>query len=188
MASVVLVWLDGRVGLDNVTGHHNCFCSMPTTVGLLGSYSRHLLEYRCVQRRRMGPNRYGVILYNGNGTKARLGYSIFSDLVCSLLPLVVLWNVKVSKNLKIAVCGLMSVGLLYVSGPMLGGDPLKAYRATGCAAARASTLSNNESEDLTCKSPRHQAHGTDTCHRGFEHNLNMGRVSLLSWHISLTMY
>ena len=48
--------------------------------------------------------------------EAWLAYSIFSDLVCTLLPVVVLWNVKVPGHLKIAVCGLMSVGLLYVNG------------------------------------------------------------------------
>ncbi|KAL8759409.1 MAG: hypothetical protein Q9199_000778 [Rusavskia elegans] len=64
---------------------------------------------------------------------AQVAYSIFSDLVCSLLPVVVLWNVQVSRNLKIAVCGLMSVGLL----------------ATGSAAVRASLSGNNKSKDLT---------------------------------------
>ncbi|KAL8800724.1 MAG: hypothetical protein Q9182_004967 [Xanthomendoza sp. 2 TL-2023] len=64
---------------------------------------------------------------------AQVAYSIFSDLVCSLLPVVVLWNVQVSKHLKVAVCGLMSVGLL----------------ATGSAAVRASLSGNNKSEDLT---------------------------------------
>ncbi|KAL8965502.1 MAG: hypothetical protein Q9183_003820, partial [Haloplaca sp. 2 TL-2023] len=42
---------------------------------------------------------------------AQVAYSIFSDLVCTLLPVVVLWNIKVSRHLKVAVCGLMSVGL-----------------------------------------------------------------------------
>ncbi|KAL8640854.1 MAG: hypothetical protein Q9228_002274 [Teloschistes exilis] len=46
---------------------------------------------------------------------AQVAYSIFSDLICSLLPVVVLWNVNVSKSLKVAVCGLMSVGLLYIN-------------------------------------------------------------------------
>lgn len=51
----------------------------------------------------------------GKETDTSLAFSMFSDLICSLLPVVVLWNVKVSSHLKLAVCGLMSVGLLYCS-------------------------------------------------------------------------
>ncbi|KAL8671559.1 MAG: hypothetical protein Q9168_003944 [Polycauliona sp. 1 TL-2023] len=71
-------------------------------------------------------------VYN-NAIWVQVAFAIFSDLVCSLLPVVVLWNVKVSRHLKIAVCGLMSVGLL----------------ATGSAAVRASLSGNNKSKDLT---------------------------------------
>ena len=39
-------------------------------------------------------------------------YAIFSDLACSFLPVVVLWNVKIDVRLKVAVCGLMSLGLM----------------------------------------------------------------------------
>ncbi len=53
-----------------------------------------------------------------------LAYSILSDLVCSLLPIVVLWNVKVSRHLKWAVCGLMSVGLLYTNVSTIQGRAL----------------------------------------------------------------
>ena len=42
----------------------------------------------------------------------QVSYSVFSDLVCSLLPVVVLWNVQISTKLKFAVCGLMAMGLM----------------------------------------------------------------------------
>ena len=41
-------------------------------------------------------------------------YSIFSDCICSLLPVVILWNVQIRLKLKVAVCGLMSLGLTYL--------------------------------------------------------------------------
>lgn len=39
-------------------------------------------------------------------------YSVFTDLLCSLLPVVVIWNVKIPVRQKIAVCGLMAMGLM----------------------------------------------------------------------------
>lgn len=54
----------------------------------------------------------------------QVAYSVITDLICTLLPIVVLWNVKIDQQLKIAVCGLMSLGLI----------------ATACAIVRASSL------------------------------------------------
>ena len=39
-------------------------------------------------------------------------YSILTDLLCSLLPLVVVWKVRIPMRTKVMVCGLMSLGLL----------------------------------------------------------------------------
>ena len=50
-----------------------------------------------------------------------------------MLPIVVLWKVRISLRLKFAVCGLMSLGLL----------------ATICAAVRASLSVNDTDPDLT---------------------------------------
>lgn len=53
-----------------------------------------------------------------------LGYSVVTDLACTLLPIAVLWKVQMKRSLKIAVCGLMSLGLI----------------ATATAVVRASSL------------------------------------------------
>jgi hypothetical protein len=39
-------------------------------------------------------------------------YSVVTDFICALLPVVVLWNIKISLKTKIGVCGLMSLGLI----------------------------------------------------------------------------
>ncbi|OAA65259.1 hypothetical protein SPI_02046 [Niveomyces insectorum RCEF 264] len=54
-----------------------------------------------------------------------IGYSILTDLLCSFLPLVVIWNVRIPLRSKLLVCGLMSLGLL----------------ATACGIGRAVSLS-----------------------------------------------
>ncbi|KAJ4372379.1 hypothetical protein N0V83_004153 [Neocucurbitaria cava] len=39
-------------------------------------------------------------------------YSVVTDLICALLPVVVLWKVKISLKTKVGVCCLMSLGLV----------------------------------------------------------------------------
>jgi hypothetical protein len=39
-------------------------------------------------------------------------YSVVTDFICALLPVVVLWNVKITLKTKIGVCCLMSLGLI----------------------------------------------------------------------------
>ncbi len=41
-----------------------------------------------------------------------LAYSILTDLLCSFLPLLVVWKVRMPLKSKLMVCGLMSLGLL----------------------------------------------------------------------------
>jgi len=53
-----------------------------------------------------------------------VAYSVITDLVCALLPIAVLWKIKISMKTKLAVCGLMSLGLI----------------ATAVAVVRASSL------------------------------------------------
>lgn len=45
------------------------------------------------------------------------GFSIATDLLCTILPILVLWNVKITFRQKIAICGVMSLGLLWVRIP-----------------------------------------------------------------------
>ncbi|CAG8972395.1 hypothetical protein HYALB_00007147 [Hymenoscyphus albidus] len=54
----------------------------------------------------------------------QVAYSVITDVICTSLPVVVLWNVKIKLNLKIAVSCLMSLGLI----------------ATICAVVRATSL------------------------------------------------
>lgn len=39
-------------------------------------------------------------------------YSVLTDLMCSLLPLVVVWNVRIPFKTKVSVCALMGLGLM----------------------------------------------------------------------------
>lgn len=53
-----------------------------------------------------------------------LAYSVITDLACTLLPIVVVWKVNIVFKLKLAICGLMSLGLI----------------ATACAVVRGVSL------------------------------------------------
>lgn len=61
-----------------------------------------------------------------------ISYSVLTDLLCSILPIVVVWNVRIPFKTKLAVGGLMSMGLV----------------ATGFGVARAASLGIS-SRDLT---------------------------------------
>ena len=65
-----------------------------------------------------------------------IAYSLLTDVICSLLPLVVIWNVCIPVRTKLSVCALMGMGIV----------------ATGFGVARAASLGLVTS-DLTCKSP-----------------------------------
>ncbi|KAJ0161542.1 hypothetical protein CTA2_6049 [Colletotrichum tanaceti] len=56
-----------------------------------------------------------------------ISYSVMTDLLCSFLPLVVVWQVRIKLSTKLSVGGLMSLGLIF-------------GRATGFGIARASSL------------------------------------------------
>jgi hypothetical protein len=49
-----------------------------------------------------------------DSTDTASAYSVFTDLICSLLPIVVVWNLKLALKQKIAICGLMAMGLMCV--------------------------------------------------------------------------
>ncbi|KAF9869973.1 integral membrane protein [Colletotrichum karsti] len=55
---------------------------------------------------------------------ATIAYSVLTDLICSLLPLYVVWNVNIPRQTKVSVCFLMGLGLA----------------ATGFGIARAASL------------------------------------------------
>ncbi|KAG9670474.1 hypothetical protein KCU99_g6184, partial [Aureobasidium melanogenum] len=63
---------------------------------------------------------------------AKVPYAVATDLVCTVLPIHVVWNVKIPLSTKAAVCGLMSLGLV----------------ATICSAIRAASLGTT-TDDLS---------------------------------------
>ncbi|EAT78163.2 hypothetical protein SNOG_14292 [Parastagonospora nodorum SN15] len=42
----------------------------------------------------------------------QVAYSVITDFICALLPVAVLWKIKIDLKTKIGVCGLMSLGLI----------------------------------------------------------------------------
>lgn len=44
-----------------------------------------------------------------------LAYAVVTDVICTVLPIYVVWNVRIPWSTKAAVCGLMSMGLVYVT-------------------------------------------------------------------------
>lgn len=63
-------------------------------------------------------------------------FAIIADIFLTLSPVAVLWNVKISLNKKLAICGLMSLGLI----------------ATVANAIRNVFIPSLTEDDLTCKS------------------------------------
>ncbi|KAK3699629.1 hypothetical protein LTR37_016365 [Vermiconidia calcicola] len=56
-------------------------------------------------------------------------YSVLTDLLCSLLPIYVVWDLRISLHKKLGVCGLMSLGLISTAFAILrassfGGKPV----------------------------------------------------------------
>ncbi|OBT91413.1 hypothetical protein VE01_10608 [Pseudogymnoascus verrucosus] len=89
----------------------------------------------------------------------QVGYSVVTDLICTLLPIVVLWKVQMKRSLKIAVCGLMSLGLI----------------ATATAIVRASSLGTTTS-DLTYAYCMAAIYGNTELHLGIiAANLSLSR-------------
>ncbi|KAI9813676.1 MAG: hypothetical protein M1827_003747 [Pycnora praestabilis] len=43
---------------------------------------------------------------------AQGSFSVFTDLICSGFPIIVLWDVKIPRRVKIALCGLMGLGVI----------------------------------------------------------------------------
>lgn len=87
------------------------------------------------------------------------GYSVVTDLICTLLPIVVLWKVQMKRSLKIAVCGLMSLGLI----------------ATATAVVRASSLGTTTT-DLTYAYCMAAIYGNTELHLGIiAANLSLSR-------------
>ena len=79
---------------------------------------RRLLEYRCLYRDWLYPGWYVLqwLVFPGHEAEdPNLVFSVLTDLICSFLPVIVLWNVKISRGKKIAICGLMATGLVSVN-------------------------------------------------------------------------
>lgn len=94
---------------------HHSPCPVPTYPCLVGPGCRYMLEQRYLHRRDLGTSWYvkQLICKNKIGWLVT-AYSILSDFLFSLLPVVVLWNIRVPLRLKVGVFALMSVGFLSV--------------------------------------------------------------------------
>lgn len=74
------------------------------------------------------------------GELSRFGYAqgvmnVLTDFFCSITPVFILWNVKIERRLKFAICGLMSIGLV----------------ATASQIVRVVALKSLDAEDYTCQ-------------------------------------
>lgn len=74
------------------------------------------------------------------GELSRFGYgqgvvNVLTDFFCTLTPVFILWNVKIKRRLKFAICGLMSIGFL----------------ATASQIVRVVALNSLDAEDYTYK-------------------------------------
>jgi len=66
--------------------------------------------------------------------------------VCTLLPIAVVWNLTLSRQDKIAVCGLMSLGIMYVQ-VLTAASPMLTLSSSTCfACVRASSLGTSTTD------------------------------------------
>lgn len=84
------------------------------------------------------PTMPGECFYEGE--LARFGYgqgvvNVLTDFFCTLTPILILWNVKIKRRMKFAICGLMSIGLV----------------ATASQIVRVVALNSLSAEDYTCQ-------------------------------------
>ena len=116
LVEVGLVHVDDRPGDYDCHAGDNFIYSMQPYKFLLGPKDWDMLETDHIRRRGMGSSWYGHC-YQLHVPEINIAqaYAIFSDLTCSLLPAVVLWKIKIDIRLKIGVCCLMSLGLMYIS-------------------------------------------------------------------------
>lgn len=103
------------------------------TVGALASQCRPLEKL-------WNPIIPGHCFYQGE--LSRFGYgqgvvNVLTDFFCTLTPVFILWNVKIKRRLKFAICGLMSIGFL----------------ATASQIVRVVALNSLDAEDYTCSTP-----------------------------------
>lgn len=74
------------------------------------------------------------------GELSRFGYgqgvvNVLTDFFCTITPVFILWNVKIKRRLKFAICGLMSIGFV----------------ATASQIVRVVALNSLNAEDYTCQ-------------------------------------
>lgn len=74
------------------------------------------------------------------GELSRFGYgqgvvNVITDFFCTITPVFILWNVKIKRGLKFAICGLMSIGLM----------------ATASQIVRVVALNSLNAKDYTCQ-------------------------------------
>ena len=112
-----------------------------------------MLESKYIQLRDLGSLWYGhchrLLVQEADYRQA---YAIASDLACSFLPAVVLWNVKIDIRLKIAVSALMSLGLMYACPRSCILDFWLICRTMAMACVTVKASATAFTQDLTCES------------------------------------
>lgn len=48
----------------------------------------------------------------GKFSLAQSVFSVISDIFCTVSPVIILWKIRISRNLKIGICSLMSIGIV----------------------------------------------------------------------------
>jgi len=115
---VVAVRHDGGVGHHESRAHHRLARGMLAHQDVLGAGGWHLLEPSDQDLLHLCPSWCVAAAFLARivlVADAPRGYSILTDLICSLLPVLVLINLKIALPVKVLLCGLMSLGLVYVA-------------------------------------------------------------------------
>lgn len=97
------------------------------------------LAAQCIPLQRFwDPSVPGTCLPTGSayiGSYVQSSFAIMTDLFCTASPIIILWGVQISRRRKIAICGLISLGLI----------------ATVCNAIRNFYIPALTAPDFTCR-------------------------------------
>ncbi len=86
--------------------------------------------------------------------KPSKAFAVVTDFICSLLPSIFLRKVQISPRSKLALCGLMSLGLMYVvfpSPPVASANLFAAFSATAFSILKMALLPHLGATDTTCE-------------------------------------
>lgn len=76
-----------------------------------------------------------------------------TDLTIGLLPVFLIWNLRMNRRTKMAIVGILSIGCMFVLSAITGGLLLIAYSASAAVIIRAPYLKNYKDRQFLCKHP-----------------------------------